>query len=72
MAAVVNSTFASPIANADYLPFTPTEGGFLSRVYNGMSGLSITITLLLILVAYDQCESAIYLSLGPAADTWDS
>ena len=56
MAAIVNATFASPIANADYTAFSPADGGILSRVYNGISGLSVTVTLLLILVAYDQCE----------------
>lgn len=54
MADVVNQSFTSPIANADYIPFTAANGGFLSRVYNGMNGLSVTVTLLLILVAYDQ------------------
>lgn len=54
MADVVNRSFTSPIANADYIPFTAANGGFLSRVYNGMNGLSVTVTLLLILVAYDQ------------------
>ncbi|KAF6220588.1 hypothetical protein HO133_003021 [Letharia lupina] len=54
MAALMNGSFASPIASADYTALSPAEGGLLSRVYNGMSGLSVTVTLLLILVAYDQ------------------
>ena len=69
MAAVVNATFASPIANADYTAFSPADGGLLSRVYNGISGLSVTITLLLILIAYDQCEIACYTQLLPVAET---
>lgn len=59
MAVAVNGSFASPIANADYTSFSPADGGLLSRVYNGMNGLSVTVTVLLILVAYDQCEFAI-------------
>lgn len=56
MAALVNGSFASPIANADYTSFSPADGGFLSRAYNGVSGLGVTITLLFSLVVYDQCE----------------
>lgn len=54
MAAVVNGSFASPIANADYTPSSPADGGLLSTAYNGMSGLNVTIAVLVILVAYDQ------------------
>lgn len=54
MAAVVNGSFASPIANLHPTALSPADGGLLSRVYNGMSGLSVTITVLLMLVAYDQ------------------
>lgn len=54
MAAVVNGSFASPIANLHHTALSPADGGLLSRVYNGMSGLSVTITVLLMLVAYDQ------------------
>lgn len=60
MAAVVNGSFSSPIANADYTPISSGDGGLLSKVYNGMSGLSATVTVLLILVAYDQCKSRLY------------
>lgn len=56
----MNGSFASPIASADYAALSPAEGGLLSRVYNGMSGLSVTVTLLLILVAYDQCEFTLH------------
>lgn len=54
MATVVNGSFASPLANADF-PIL-SDGGLLSRVYNATSGLSVFVTFLLILVAYDQCE----------------
>ena len=60
MAAIVNGSFVSPIANADYPNLSPAEGGLLSRLYNGVSGLSATITVLLVLVAYDQCECPLY------------
>ena len=60
MAAVMNGSFASPIANADYIALSPVDGGLFSRLYNGMSGLSLTVTVLVMLVAYDQCESAEY------------
>ena len=68
MAAVVNSSFASPSVNADYIPLNPADGGLLSKAYNGMSGISVAITLLLILVAYDQCKLALRPSLLPVAD----
>ena len=60
MAAVMNGSFASPIANADYIALSSVDGGLFSKVYNGMSGLSLTVTVLLMLVAYDQCEFAEY------------
>ena len=53
MASAVNGSFASPLAHAD-LPVLP-DGGLLSQMYSGMSGLSVFVTFLLILVAYDQC-----------------
>ena len=54
MASVVNGSFASPLANADFP--VASDGGLLSRALNGSSGLSLFITFLLMLVAYDQCE----------------
>lgn len=69
MAAVVNGSFASPIANLHHTALSPADGGLLSRVYNGMSGLSVTITVLLMLVAYDQCEFALYMQLLRVAET---
>ncbi len=55
MASLVNASFASPLANAD-LPIASSDNGILSRAYNGISGLSVFVTFLLVLVAYDQCE----------------
>lgn len=54
MASVLNGSFASPLANADFPAVS--DDGLLSRVYNGISGLSMFMTFLLMLVAYDQCE----------------
>lgn len=57
MAAAMNGSFSSPIADAAYKAVTNTNnGGLLSRMYNGVNGLSFAITVFLILVAYDQCE----------------
>ena len=56
MAAAVNRSFASPAANADYpVALQDVAGGFLARVYSGFSGPSLVLTVLLLLVAYDQC-----------------
>lgn len=60
MASSVNGSFASPLANADFP--SVSDGGLLSSVYNGVSGLSVFVTFLLILVAYDQCELVMPLS----------
>lgn len=58
MAAVVNGSFASPLANAQYPPASSTlpTNGLFSKVYNGTSGFNLLLTVFLILVAYDQCE----------------
>ncbi len=57
MAAAVNKSFASPAANAEYpMALHDVAGGFLARVYNGLSGTSMVITVLLLFVAYDQCS----------------
>lgn len=54
MASMVNGIFASPLANADFA--LAPEDGLLSRMYNGINGLNVFATFLLIIVAYDQCE----------------
>lgn len=55
MASVLNGSFASPLASADFSAVS--DDGLLSRAYNGMSALSMFVTFFLMLVAYDQCES---------------
>ena len=56
MAYPVNSTHASPLADASFGgPDIPPEAGIISALYNGVNGLSLTVFVLLTLVAYDQC-----------------
>ena len=56
METLVNGSFTSPLANANLrLPTTPNDHGLLAAVYNGISIWNIAFTLILGLVAYDQC-----------------
>lgn len=56
MAAAVNKSFVSPAANAEYpVVLHDVAGGLLARAFNSVSGTSMVITVLLLLVAYDQC-----------------
>lgn len=56
MAAAVNRSLTSPAANAEYpVVLQDVAGGLLARVFSGVSGTSMVITVLLLLVAYDQC-----------------
>ena len=55
MASLVNGSFASPLANADYPAIS--DNGLVSRIYSNTNGLSVFVTFLLALVAYDQCKS---------------
>ena len=60
MAHVVNASFSSPTADAHYpLAGGAVEGGLLSQLFNGVNLMSISVSLLLILVAYDQCKSSV-------------
>jgi len=57
MVAAVSGSLASPAADAAYKTVTgAVDGGLLSRIYNGTNGMSVVIAVILILVAYDQCE----------------
>lgn len=57
LAAALNRSFASPVSNFDYPGARKTGSeGLLLRFYDGISGFSVLVTLLLVLVAYDQCE----------------
>ena len=57
MADVVNGSFASPLADALYAQHVSTDSGILSRLYSGMNGFSVALSVFLVLVAYDQCQS---------------
>ena len=58
MASFINSSFASPAANADYVTkFREADSGLLARLYSGLDGWTVAITILLMLVAYDQSMS---------------
>lgn len=57
MAYAVNGTQASPLADASFgNTDMPSESGILSALYNGVNGLSLTVSVLVLLVAYDQCR----------------
>ncbi|MDI1485436.1 MAG: RNA polymerase C-22 sterol desaturase [Ramalina farinacea] len=54
MADVVNGSFASPLADASYAQHVSADSGILSRLYSGMNGFSVALSVFLVLVAYDQ------------------
>ena len=57
MAALSNGSFVSPLANLDHVAAMPiTDSSFLFHVYSGINAWSAVLTVLLMLVAYDQCE----------------
>ena len=57
MAAVMNGTFASPAANAEYaLPSQASDNGLLALLFSGLNGWTVAFTLIFLSVAYDQCE----------------
>lgn len=50
-------SFASPLADAEYgSPTMPESSMLYSYLYGGMNGWTAALTVLLLLVAYDQCE----------------
>ncbi len=55
MASFINGSFASPAANANYVAkFSASDSGLLARLYSGLDGWTVSITVLLMLVVYDQ------------------
>lgn len=57
LAAALNRSFASPMSDFDYPAAQKTGSeGLLLRVYDCISGFSVFVTLILVLVAYDQCK----------------
>jgi hypothetical protein len=60
----VNASFVSPLANANLkIPISSGDGGFLAAIYDGSNAWTVALTLLLTLVAYDQC--ALHASISP-------
>ena len=58
MDAIVNASFASPLANANLkVPTVGSDSGLLTAFYHGFNAWTATLTILLTLIAYDQCES---------------
>ena len=54
---MANGTFASPAADVLFAAtLEPDTGGLLNQLCKGLNGWSVTISLFLILVAYDQCQ----------------
>ena len=54
--AMMDGSFASPAANADYAKTFPTDSSLLSRMYGGLNIWTVVLTTLLMLVVYDQCK----------------
>ncbi|KAG8526478.1 uncharacterized protein KY384_008678 [Bacidia gigantensis] len=54
MATQVNGSFASPLADASVPQSTSALPGVLSNIYNAMNGWSVTLSIFLVLIAYDQ------------------
>lgn len=64
LAAALNRSFASPVSGFDYPAAQKTAiEGLLLRVYDGISGFHVFVTLILVLVAYDQCKLVLLLEL---------
>lgn len=56
----LNGGFASPLADADYaVPLNDNAAGFLSWIFNGLTGFNLIAFGLLTVILYDQCESFI-------------
>jgi hypothetical protein len=54
---MANGTFASPVADALYIAtHEHNAGSLLNELYGRLNGWTATITLLVLLVAYDQCQ----------------
>lgn len=58
MAALANATsFTSPLANAQLTGHATRASGLVGRLLAQLNGWTVFVTLLLVLVAYDQCET---------------
>ena len=52
----MTNSFTSPLADASYAVHGPVGEGIVSRLYNGLNGTSLVLSIVLGLIAYDQCE----------------
>lgn len=57
MATLMNGSFASPAADAQYGSPSPLSDGILAALYQNVNGWTAALTFFLMLVAYDQGES---------------
>ncbi len=58
METIVNASLASPLANYNLkVPIAQNDTGLLGAFYNRFNGWTALLTLLIALVAYDQCLS---------------
>lgn len=70
MSVPANGGFASPLADAEYVvPVHPDTGGFISWLYDGLSGFNLIAIGLLTIVLYDQCESGNLEKISPTLST---
>lgn len=70
MAAIVEGDFAPSIDNGTWTAHNGTTGkldGFAARQLSELSGWQVAITILLVLVAYDQCKPLILLDEDSSA-----
>ena len=58
MASAVNGSFASPMADGTLPNTFSGDTGLLSSLYSGVNGYSLALSILLVLIAYDQCASS--------------
>lgn len=65
MATIFGGSFASPAANADFVP--PFSGdNIVTQIYDRTNWWNLSLTFLLVLIAYDQCMLTIPHSIDPS------
>lgn len=68
-----NVSFASPLADAKFAQIAgDSRLNNLAALFSGVSGWQVAITILLVLVAYDQCTSSSSNLLHPILTTLHS
>ena len=71
-AAVLNGTFASPLADAAYPAAVAgaLDGSVVGKVYSSLSALNVSVMVLLGLVVYDQCTFPPFPNSSHTYDGW--